>query len=110
METGHMKPLRSFRALLAALLLIVSAACSTETAPPLSPAPSPELSLIGDLTGAVSGTVNGTVGTVTGAVSELLPPVSGLLECNVTQSYSTTQVVGRYGGTIRVGPHTLYIP
>jgi hypothetical protein len=106
METGHMKPMRSFRALFAALLLVVSAACSSETAPPLSPAPTPELSLIGDLTG----TLTGTVSTVTGTVSQLLPPVSGLLECKVTESYSTTQVVGPWGGTIRVGPHSLYIP
>ena len=98
-ETGHMKPLRSLRGLFAALLLAVSAACSQDTAPPLSPAPAPELSLIGDLTG-----------TLTGTVSELLPPVSGLLECKVTESYSTTQSVGPFGGTIRVGPHSLYIP
>ena len=101
-----MKPLHSFRALFAALLLVITAACSSETAPPLSPAPAPELSLIGDLTGTLSGTVN----TVTGTVGKLLPPVSGLLECKVTESHSTTQFVGRFGGTIRVGPHSLYIP
>ena len=101
-----MKPLRSFRALFAALLIAVSAACSTETSPPLSPAPTPELSLIGDLTG----TLDQSVSTVTGTVGTLLPPVSGLLECNVTQSYSTTAIIGRMGGTIRVGPHSLYIP
>lgn len=94
-----MKPLRSFRGLFAALFILGSAACSPETAPPLSPAPAPELSLIGDLTG-----------TLTGTVSELLPPVSGLLECKVTESYSTTQYVGPFGGTIRVGPHSLHIP
>jgi hypothetical protein len=108
-----MKPLRSFRALFAALLLLVSAACSTEKAPPLAPAPAPELSLIGDLTGVIGGTlgtVTGTVDDVTGTLGKLLPPVQGLLECRVTQSYSTTQVVGRAGGTIRVGPHSLYIP
>ena len=89
-----MKPLRSFRALFAALVLLVSAACS-EKAPTLAPPPQPEMSLIGDLTGTVS---------------TLLSPVSGLLECNVTESYRTQQVVGPFGGTIRVGPHSLYIP
>ena len=101
-----MKPLRSFRALFAALLLVVSAACSADQAPPLAPAPAPELSLIGDLTGVVTGTVS----TVTGTVGELLPPVKGLLECRVTEAYTTTQVVGPLGGTIRVGPHSLHIP
>ena len=90
-----MKSLHSFRALLTALLLTTAAACSSGEVPTLAPAPAPELSLIGDLTGAVT---------------NLLPPVKGLLACDVTQGYSTTQVVGRNGGTIRVGRHSLYIP
>lgn len=88
-----MKPLRSFRALFAALLLVVTAACSSEKAP--TAAPAPELSLIGDLTSTVG---------------NLLPPVKGLLACNVTETRSSTQQIGRLGGTIRVGAHSLYIP
>ncbi len=86
-----MKPLRSFRALFAALILAVSAACSSEQAPTLAPMPGPELSL-------------------TGTVTNLLPPVKGLLACKVTETHSMTQVVGRAGGTIKVGRHSLYIP
>ena len=89
-----MKPLRSFRALFAALLLAVSAAWSDQT-PAVAPAPAPELALTSDLTGGLT---------------NLLPPVKGLLECNVTESYRTTQVVGPSGGTIQVGPHSLHIP
>lgn len=85
-----MKPLRSFRALFVALVLAVSAACADKTAP-LSPAPAPELSLLGDLL----------------AVSE---PVTGVLACQVTESHKATQIVGPFGGTINVGPHSLYIP
>lgn len=89
-----MKPLRSFRALFAALLLVVSAACSEQT-PTVAPAPAPELSLTGDLSGSLT---------------SLLPPVKGVLECTVTESHKTTQVVGPSGGTIQVGPHSLHIP
>lgn len=89
-----MKPLHSFRAMFVALVLAISAACSDKTAP-LSPAPAPELSLIGDLTGVVS---------------QLSEPVTGVLECRVAESHTATKVVGPFGGTIQVGPHSLYIP
>ena len=89
-----MRSLRSLRAPFAALMLATLAACS-ETAPTLAPAPAPELSLIGDLTGTVN---------------TLLKPATDLLACKVTQTHTTTQVVGRSGGTIQVGPHSLYIP
>ena len=89
-----MKPLRSLRALLAALLLATAAACSPDHAP-VAPPPPPEASLIGDLLGTVG---------------KILPPVKGLLACEVTTSYTTTKVIGREGGTITVGPHSLFIP
>ena len=89
-----MKPLHSFRALFVALLVTVAAACSSEQAP-LAPPPAPQMSLIGDLFGTVE---------------KLVPPVKGLLSCNVTQSYTTTKRIGVEGGTIQVGPHSLYIP
>src|SRR5215213_6158427 len=82
-----MKSLRSIAALCSALLLAAALGCSpdrTPTAPP--PA---DLSLIGDLTN--------TVGDVTGTVTDLagqVLPIKGLLACNVTQTYSTTQSVG----------------
>jgi hypothetical protein len=89
-----MKPLRSLKALFAALVLAAAAACSPDRAP-LAPPPAPEMSLIGDLLGTVG---------------KILPPVKGLLACNVTKSYTTTKVIGRAGGTITVGPHSLVIP
>jgi hypothetical protein len=91
-----MKPLRTLTALCAALMIAFTTACDTA---PTAPAPAPELSLIGDLTG-----------TVTGVLGGVLKPVTGLLSCNVRQTYTTTRVIGRDGGTIRVGAHTLVIP
>src|SRR5215210_5490078 len=98
-----MKPFRTLAAFSSALLLAFVLGCSPETAP-TAPPPAPDLSLIGDLTN----TVDGLTGTVTDLASTVLP-IKGLLACNVTQTYSTTQVVGSDGGTIRVGPHSLVI-
>ena len=98
-----MKPFRTFAALSAALLLALTLGCSDQT--PTSAPPPADLSLISDLTN----TVGGLTGTVTDVAGQLLP-IKGLLSCNVTESYSTTQSVGPNGGTIRVGPHTLAIP
>ena len=98
-----MKPFRTFAALSAALLLALTLGCSEQT--PTSAPPPPDLSLISDLTN----TVGGLTGTVTDVADHVLP-IKGLLACNVTESYSTTQSVGPNGGTMRVGPHTLTIP
>ncbi len=92
-----MKPLRTLTALCAALLITFTTACS-DTAP-TAPASAPELSLIGDLTG-----------TVTGVLDGVLKPVTGILTCNVRETHTTTKVIGRAGGTIEVGAHTLIIP
>ena len=98
-----MKPIRSLAAFCSALLLALALGCSPDNSP-TAPQP-PDLSLLGDLTE----TVTGVTGTVTDLAGRILP-IKGLLECRVTQSYSTTQVVGPSGGTIRVGPHSLVIP
>jgi len=97
-----MKPLRSLAALSTALFLVVALGCTPERAPT---SPLPDASLIGDLTG----TITDVTGSVTDLAGKVLP-IKGLLACDVRESYSTTQVVGAYGGTIRVGPHSLYIP
>ena len=97
-----MKPFRKLAALSAALLLAFTLGCSVDQPPT---APAPELSLISDLTNTI-GDVTGTVTDVAGQVL----PIKGLLACNVTQTYTTTQSVGPNGGTIRVGPHSLVIP
>jgi hypothetical protein len=99
-----MKPFRSLAAFCSALLLAAALGCSPDTAPTAAP-PAPDLSLIGDLTN----TIGDVTGTVTDLAAQVLP-IKGLLACNVTQTYSTTQSVGPLGGTIRVGPHSLVIP
>lgn len=98
-----MKLIRSFAVFCAALLLTLSLGCTPEKSP--TGAPPADLSLIGDLTG----TITGVTGTVTDLAGQILP-IKGLLECRVSERYSTTQVVGPNGGTIRVGPHSLFIP
>jgi hypothetical protein len=61
---------------------------------------------VGDVTGTVGGVVEGTTELVGGVVNSLLSP----LVCPTDRSYSETRTIGRNGGTIRVGPHTLTIP
>jgi len=92
-----MKPFRSFAALCSALLLAFVLGCSAEKAPTAAP-PAPDLSLVGDLAGTVTDLAGGVL------------PIKGLLACNVTQTYSTTREIGPRGGTIQVGPHSLFIP
>jgi hypothetical protein len=98
-----MLSLRRFalRGTAAAVLLL--AACSPDRGAPVAPvapvahaaaAPNP------DLVGGVLNTTTGLVGGV----------VKGLLPCKVTQSYTTSKVIGPFGGTIKVGPHSLVIP
>lgn len=106
----------SLKALLVAVLLAVPMGCSPDaTTAPTSPPP--QASLLGGLVGTVTGvvsdiseplgnTVEGTTELVGGVLNALLDP----LVCPTNQSYSTTKTIGRWGGTIRVGPHTLTVP
>ena len=76
--------------LLAAVLLVFLTAAGLSCLPDRTTAPNvppPDASLIGDLLSA-----------------------TGLLKCTPLPYASTTQVVGPTGGTIQVGPHTLFIP
>ena len=82
----------------AALLVAIVAGCSADS-PTQSSAPARP-----DLIGGLVGTVGGTVGGVVGSVAP------GLLACPTSNSYTTTKVVGKLGGTVKVGPHTLTIP
>src|SRR5688572_3965768 len=98
------KRIRSLTALGVALLLAVPLGCSgTE---PVAPPP-PQASLIGDLVGTVGDVVEGSVTVVTEGV---LRPVLGLLSCPASQTYSESRWIGPFGGTLRVGPHTLTVP
>lgn len=96
------KPFRSLAALCSALLLAFALGCSADRAPTAAPAPAPELSLIGDLTGVVGG----VVGVVVDVANALLSP----LVCPTNDSYTASRTIGRNGGTLKVGPHTLTIP
>jgi hypothetical protein len=40
----------------------------------------------------------------------LWPSLSGLLQCSPLPADSVTQIIGPDGGTLQVGPHTLFIP
>ena len=84
----------------AAVVVAIAAGCSTDspTQAPAAPAANPDL--IGGLVGTVGGTLGGVVGSV----------APGLLACPTTYSYTATKVVGKLGGTVKVGPHTLTIP
>jgi hypothetical protein len=99
----------AFAALIGALVLGLNA-CSTDVpsaprAPAISAPTEPPADLLGlDLGGVVEGVVSGVTGTVSGVLNLVLFP------CQTPSYGSATQTVGRYGGTIKVGPHSLYIP
>jgi len=94
----------SLKALLIAVLLAVPMGCDAPSAPqqPLQPPLQPQASLLG----GVIGVVGGVVGVVVDVASALLSP----LVCPTDQSYTATRTIGRNGGTLKVGPHTLTIP
>ena len=94
----------SLKALLIAALLAVPMGCDAPSAPqqPLQPPLQPQASLLG----GVIGVVGGVVGVVVDVASALLSP----LVCPTDQSYTATRTIGRNGGTLKVGPHTLTIP
>lgn len=93
----------SLKVLLAALLLAVPMGCRPDSAPsgPEQIA-QPQASLLGGLVGVVDGTTD----LLVDVVNSLLSP----LVCPTDKTYSTSKIIGRDGGTIDVGPHTLKIP
>ena len=91
------------KALLMALLLVVPMGCGPDSAPSGPDQPvQPQASLLGGLIGVVEGTTE----LVVDVANSLLSP----LVCPTDRSYSETRTIGRNGGTINVGPHTLTIP
>lgn len=102
------------KALLMALLLVVPMGCGPDNAPSGPDQPvQPQASLLGgligtveDVTGTVGGVVEGTTELVVDVANSLLSP----LVCPTNRNYSETRTIGRDGGTIKVGPHTLTIP
>lgn len=90
-----MKRARRFISLaLLASMSVTILSCSDQA--PVAPEvalPAPQADLIGDLLGGTTG----------------LLKTLGLLKCKATYA-QTTQTVGRLGGVIQVGPHSLVIP
>jgi len=94
---------RRFASLFAlALAAVLLASCADDRGPVTAPV-APNAFLLDDasqILTATGETVESTVKTV----------VSGLVECNVSNTYSASQLIGPQGGVLRVGPHKLYVP
>ena len=105
---GFLKPLTL------AVLLAVPMGCGPDGAP-TSPAPAvqPQASLLGGLTDVVGGLTGEVIHVVDGTTDVLVATVNtllGPLVCPTDKEYSETKVIGPFGGTLRVGPHTLVVP
>lgn len=107
-----MKWTRRFFGLGLVFALLAGVSCTTADGPTAVPEAQPveqPAYLLGDLGGIVGGTINGVL-ELTGNVLRTLLNVTGLLSCQEQQYAVTSQTVGPWGGTIRVGKHTLVIP
>ena len=83
-----MMKFRKLFTLVAVAATFVTAACNVEKPSPVAP----NLGLLDPVTNLVGGLVN------------------GLTSCPTSVTYTTSKTVGTAGGTIVVGPHSLYIP
>src|SRR5690242_3405861 len=81
-------PTRALVAVLACVAMVSASCIDATTSPNAAHGPQAQADLLG--------TLSKTVG--------------GLLSCKALPEYSTTQTVGKAGGTIIVGPHYLVIP
>jgi hypothetical protein len=94
-----MKRIGYLRSLFVAVGLIAFISCTTDQA--LAPAPQQQLSA--DTAGINPDLLGGVVTTLTRTVT-------GLLTCQPERFASGSGYIGRNGGTIRLGDHTLYVP
>ena len=88
-----MKVTKALRPLAVLALSVLAASCGIERSPT---APQANPDLVGGLLGTVTTTVQSTLGTV--------------LQCSKLPEYRASAVIGKNGGTLTVGPHTLVIP
>ena len=94
---------RAIASLTAAVMLTTTVAGCADAPTAPAPAPvAPQAGLIGGLLGVVTGTVTTVVGTVGGLL--------GFVVCEQPYQYYAQKRIGRYGGTITVGNHSLVIP
>jgi hypothetical protein len=93
-----MKRVRLLTALLVTGLLLVSGSCSTEH----SPTGVTAAATAADTAVPIDGAQQSILGT-------LLRPL-GLLRCEPLPEARSTRTIGRNGGVIVVGPHSLWIP
>lgn len=107
-----MKQSRFLSSILLASVLLVTIGCSeTATGPSAVEVQAPTQVLAPDplLGGLVGGTVQLVDNTVT-TVVEVAGSLLGLLSCSPEDYERESKVIGRRGGTIRVGNHELVIP
>jgi hypothetical protein len=83
-----MKPNRILLALVAAVIVGLSASCGTDQSSTTAPKPAPSASLL----------------------SSTLNTVTGLLQCTPLPYASNSAVIGPDGGTLQIGVHSLTIP
>lgn len=91
---------RRFASLFAlAIAAVMLASCADDRGPTTAP----NALLLDDATQLLASTGETTESTIKNVVS-------GLVECNVSNTYSASQLIGPQGGVLRVGPHKLYVP
>jgi hypothetical protein len=108
---------RGLTSIALALLLLTGVSCTsditgvdTPVVHETSPEPTLETSmLLGNLLGGAGDLLGRTLELLGGVVSELLN-VTGLLDCSKQGYAITSQYIGAWGGSIRVGEHVLVIP
>jgi hypothetical protein len=92
--------------------IVFAAACSPDGVTGPAPAPAPALAPRAtspqpqQLLGLVGGLVGGVLNVTTGLLDGLL----GIAVCEPLSPAVASRTIGRYGGELRVGPHTLTVP
>jgi hypothetical protein len=110
-EWLQMKWTRRFFSFGLVLALVAGVSCTAGDTSPMEPAaqpieqPAQSLALLDGLGGLLGGVLD-----LTGAIVSDLLSITGLLTCQEQQYAVTYATIGPWGGTIKVGKHTLVIP